>query len=412
MALHSNISPSAAERWVGCPGSVRLCADQPPQPTSFAAAEGTAAHSLCEKLLKKEITKAQLLAMEGSVLKVEKFEIEITEDMIDGAMVFYDTVMGDFETWAKDKSVGITPHILVESRLVARDIDEHVYGTADAILAQGPNRLKVYDFKYGKGKVVEVEENLQMTIYSIGAALALYPNETRTEVEMIIVQPRAFHEDGPVRRWSVSVDYLKKEAARLKIAVAATRDPKAPTIAGSWCRWCAAKAICTAALGNVQSDAKLDFQVIPTPETVPAAMAAMSLEQMAAFLDKWEDALSGMLDAMRVRLKSELEAGAQIPGWKLVSGKSNRKWVDEAKVEADFGALFEVYEKKLLSPAKLEKIVGKGKLDAYTFKPEASKTLARVADPRPAVQTSAQEDFAALLGENDKGTVDELDGLM
>jgi hypothetical protein len=134
----------------------------------------------------------------------------------------------------------------------------------------------------------------------------------------------------------------------------------------------------------------------------------MTVRDMALALE-WDEAISAWFDAIRERAKELLASGQEVPGYKLVDGKSNRKWVDEKKVEEDFGALFEVYEKKLLSPAKLEKIVGKGKMDAYTFKPEASKTLAKVSDPRPATKSSAAEDFG---GHALPPPANELDGLL
>jgi hypothetical protein len=151
----------------------------------------------------------------------------------------------------------------------------------------------------------------------------------------------------------------------------------------------------------------------------------MTVEQMADVM-KWEDSFLSMFDAIRFRLKEVLESGGSVPGFKLVEGKSNRKWIDEDAVVREFAPVLgeeALYEKKLLSPSKLEKIVGKGKkggagsvvgkLDHLTFKPAANKTLARDTDPRPASITSAQEDFGGgdLLTQL-SANKDPLDGLM
>jgi len=406
MSLHSNISPSAASRWVACPGSVALCAASPKQKTSPAAAEGTACHELGEKLLKKTITRAQLTAMEGENIKVEDFDIEITEEMIEGAIFYADTIE---ERVAELKAQGKpAPVVLeVEKKVVATSIDEHVYGTTDAAAYQKGNTLIVGDLKYGKGVVVEVEDNKQGIIYAVGVMDTL-AGWAFDKVEIGIIQPRARHADGPVRWWSTTPKYLKERAAELKIAVAATREPNPKFEAG---RWCSGKAGCPVMLGATQKMAEVEFSDITKVASVNSLrdVRTMTPAEMSTVLE-WDEAISAWFDSIRERAKEMLQSGQEFPGFKLVDGKSNRKWIDEKKVEEDFGSLFEVYEKKLLSPAKLEKIVGKGKLDAYTFKPEASKTLARISDPRPAVKTSAQDDFTALG--NDKGPEDDLSGLM
>ena len=407
MALHSNISPSAASRWTACPGSVALCATLPPSKTSVHAAEGTACHNIGEKLLKKELTKADLIKMEGNTVMVEDFEIEITEEMIDAAILYYDTiasVVAEIKAMKKP-----APIILeVEERVVAKSIDEHVYGTADATIYQKGNLLVIADLKYGKGQVVEVVNNKQLIIYAI-AAMDTLGGWVFDKVRMGIIQPRARHEDGPVRWWEVSTAFLKEEAKKLKAAVAETRKENAAFNSGSWCRWCSGKAQCPAMYAAVQKTAEVDFAVDPLPtENALKDVRTMTVREMALALD-WDEAISAWFDAIRERAKEILQSGGEFPGYKLVDGKSNRKWIDEEDVARDFGALFEVYEKKLLSPAKLEKIVGKGKLDAYTFKPEASKTLAKSTDPRPATKTSAAEDFGAVLPPPQEN---ELDGLL
>ncbi len=411
MALHSNISPSAAARWVACPGSVSLCANSPKQKTSLVAAEGTACHYFGEKLLTKTFTRAQLNAMEGETIMVEDYEIEITEEMIESAIFYADTVE---ERVAEMKAQGKpSPVVLeIEKRVVAKSVDEHVYGTADAIIYQKGNELIISDLKYGKGVVVEVVGNKQGIIYAIGV-MDTIAGWAFDKVTIGIIQPRARHEEGPVRWWTVTPAYLKEQAALLKKAVAATRAENPEFSAGSHCRWCDGKANCPAMLGAVQKQAEIDFSDVRVLPSVHALkdVKSLSYEEMALALE-WDEAISSWFSAIRERAKEALQNGESFPGYKLVEGKSNRKWIDEAQVAQDFGALFDVYEKKLLSPAKLEKIVGKGKLDAYTFKPEASKTLAKVSDPRSAVRTSAQDDFKPLLGKDNKGPGDELAGLI
>jgi hypothetical protein len=134
-----------------------------------------------------------------------------------------------------------------------------------------------------------------------------------------------------------------------------------------------------------------------------APAASMSIEEAARVL-AWKDTVMQMFSALEERLKNELEAGRPVPGFKLVDGRSNRKYISEDEVIKEFEPILgpRIYEKKLLGPAKLEKLLGgKGKLDHLTMKPQASKTIARDSDPRRATVTSAQSDFAVLT--NDKG---------
>ena len=414
MALHSNISPSAAGRWTACPGSVALCAKCPPQPTSVHAAEGTAAHSLGEGLLRGTFTKGQLVEKIGQTIKVEDFDIEITEEMVEAVSLYYDKVM---EVVEEIKGMGKTAPVTVEieKRVTAKSIDAHLYGTSDVFVYQKGNLLVVPDFKYGKGVAVEAVNNKQLMIYAI-AAMDTINCWAFDKVRMGIIQPRANHPEGPCRWWEVSVQKLKEEAAELKLAVARTRLPNAPVSAGTHCRWCAAKAECPAVYARVQKEAAVDFSVLapaveaeaPIPSSTLPALASMTIEQMARTLE-WKDTVKGLFESIEMRLKAELEAGREVPGFKLVDGRANRKWTSEEAVEAEFGPILgeAIYEKKLLSPAKLEKIVGKkgGKLDHLTFKPEAPKNLARCSDTRPAAKSSAQEDFG---GSNSLNLLEQL----
>jgi hypothetical protein len=285
----------------------------------------------------------------------------------------------------------------------------------------------VPDYKHGKGVAVNAEGNNQLIIYAI-AVMDTINCWAFDKVRIGIIQPRANHPEGPVRWWEIPVSRLREEAATLKAAVALTRSPNAPLAAGSHCRWCAAKAECPALVMKAQRELNADFGVlapaveeaIPAPSPTLPAIMSMSVEQMARTLE-WKETMVGLFESIEMRLKAELESGKEVPGFKLVDGRANRKWVDEAAVEAEFGPLLgeTLYEKKILSPAKLEKIVGKkgGKLDHLTFKPEAPKNLARSSDSRPpaAPTSSVEADFGgsnALLAQlGNEQSQDPLDGL-
>ena len=406
MALHSNISPSAAARWINCPGSVALNAAAPKQKSGIHSATGTCAHGLGEKLLKGDITKAQLLNMEGETIKVEGFDILVDEKMIEGVLLYYDTVQ-EFRAEAS-KDAGAPVMALVEQKLIASSIDEHVYGTADVVIC-GKKYLDIMDYKNGQS-VVEVEENPQLTIYGI-AGLDHFRANDRTHVRLTVIQPNARHSEGKVRTWEAPISYLTKQAEVLKKAVAATRETDPKFACGSWCKYCAGNnGTCPEKFRAVQKMAQTDFTAInkaPAVGSLPE-VRLMTVQQRAQAYE-WKEAIISWFKALEEGLFEELEAGREVPGWKTVDGdKGNRKWIDEAAVVSEFGALFDIYEKKLLSPAKLEKIVGKGKASHLTERPEGKKIMVRSSDPRPPAKTSAADDFGAVGVTDDNG----LDGLM
>lgn len=401
---HSHLSPSAAGRWTACPGSVALSANIPPEPSSVHAAEGTVAHDLAYQLLTGKTSHAKLLERVGETVMESDHEIEITEEMVDGAKVYHDAVFAIVkEMRAKNKPAVIT--MKAEEKVRATSVDIDLFGTADCVVFQKGAELVVVDYKYGKGVPVEVRGNKQMTIYAIGAMDSVAMSRAFDRIRLVIVQPRAPHKDGPVREAVVTKEEIEAAVEELQEAVKATRAPSPKVVAGSHCRWCPAKSVCPALLNRAQEMAKSDFSVAPSSvaPSLVASVDGMSLDQALNAL-QWEDTLVGFFKAIRARLEHELNAGRPVPGWKLVEGKSNRVWMDEGQVERELGALFgdEIYApRKVKSPAQAEKLVGKGKIDHLTMKPAGKIVMVEDSDPRPAVLPSSapETDFTALLPE-------------
>lgn len=398
---HSHLSPSAAGRWTACPGSVALSANIPPEPSSVHAAEGTVAHDLAYQLLTGKTSHAKLLERVGETVMESDHEIEITEEMVDGAKVYHDAVFSIVkEMRARNKPSVVT--MKAEEKVRATSVDIDLFGTADCIVFQKGAELVVVDYKYGKGVPVEVKGNKQMTIYAIGAMDSVAMSRAFDRIRLVIVQPRAPHADGPVRTAEVTKEEIEAAVEELQEAVKATRAPSPKVVAGSHCRWCPAKSVCPALLTKAQEVARADFAVEPTVAALPD-VASLTMDQALNAL-QWEDTLIGFFKAIRARLEHELNAGKHIPGWKLVEGKSNRVWMDEGQVEKELGALFgdEIYApRKVKSPAQAEKLVGKGKIDHLTMKPAGKIVMVEESDPRPAVLPSSapETDFTALLPE-------------
>lgn len=396
-SAHSNLGPSSAERWFNCPGSVALSASLPPPPSSVHAAEGTVAHDVAYQLVSSKATIEKLRARVGETVMQDGFEIEITDEMIDGAIEYHDIIQKDLGILMM---AGRPADIVTkaEVRVEARTLHKKLYGTADFIIYQKGHKLIVYDYKYGKGVIVDPKENKQAVIYAIGA-MDTEAGPAFDEIEVVIVQPRASHVDGSVRRWTVDTDWLFQFKVAIGEAADRTDRPGAALVAGKWCRFCPAKAVCPEVYKDVQRQAQVDFAVVPPVVAKGSGLpdvSRLSIDKLTRALD-WEDHVNSWFEAARMRVKEMLESGFEVPGYKLVEGKSNRRWVDEETVISRFAPLFgkdALYEKKLLSPAKLEKIVGKGQLDDLTMKPEVPKTVAPESDPRPAAKLTAAEDFA------------------
>jgi hypothetical protein len=356
---------------MNCPQSVQLIAklNLVQKPSKYAV-EGTVAHGLLEEYMTGKVSALDLLERVGDVVTEQGFDITIEEEMVNAIFAFHDEVKADEALLTKPAKVSKA----AEMRVCATSVDQDLWGTADYILYQPGNKLFVYDFKYGRGKVVEADENKQMALYAIAVLDSV--NLPFSTVELVIIQPR--QSDG-VRRWTTSVAWLRAFAAQAKKAVEETRSPSARLAAGDWCRWCpAASAGCPAQFGLIQQEAQKVF-AFPEPRLLP-------LEKLAAAL-QYEDAINSWFEGVKVVIREKLEAGEEVPGWKLVQKKTNRKWVNEQDVEAKFAPLIgdRLYEKSILSPSKLEKIVGKDEVAPLTFKPDGGNAIAPTSDKREAL---------------------------
>lgn len=366
--------------------------------------------------------------------------VPVTPEMRNAIFEYADLVMTTFGAIEGPKK------LYIEHRVSLANLSppEEMFGTADAIIVSGrthpvngvtePQQLVVIDLKYGTGVVVEVRDNPQLMEYALASMLSV-PHEgdgmwADARFRTIIVQPRAPHPDGSVREWEYSYDEIREFGHKLLKGAHAAHAPDAPLTPGSWCRWCKAAAFCPALMKETQDVAQREFDTYVTPDnatiTIPTARFDLthpddkytleiveakydvvtpdpdriSLGQAIAVLDKAE-MVEGFIAAIRERIRAEIAAGREVPGWKLVAGRPQREWVSEADVEEWYrdhvGGAGELYEMTMRSPAQIEKIVGKKNLPADLYrKVSKSEKLVRADDPRPALPSSAQKEFAAL----------------
>lgn len=278
MTTHAKLSPSAYARWMNCPGSVALIEDLDIDGgTSFAAEEGTAAHALGEKCLLDESNAADHLGV-----KIYG-DFKVTEEMAEAVQVYLDFIRGCINA-AENDFIDTKLEVEVKCSLRSYRIPGLDGGTSDTLLTHEDHSIHVIDYKHGKGVAVEIENNGQLMQYGLGAVLKQH-NPDNMIIVLTIVQPRAFHPDGPIRSIEMKgKDLIKWGAKTLVPAAKATLEKDAPLIPGeSQCRWCAARGNCTALYKRTQEVAIADFK----DETFPDPRV-MTPDQMMVVMDHAE----------------------------------------------------------------------------------------------------------------------------
>lgn len=380
--IHSHLGASSSYRWMACPGSVALSKDVPRKDTVFSK-EGTAAHKLGEI--------AYEAGMHPSNWLGEKIEgVEVTNNMVEAVAIYVD--------YLRDLAI-LDNDLKLEHKFDLSKLNPPapMFGTSDCT-CYVPLKFKliVADYKHGAGVAVEVENNSQLMYYALGAMLELGKQKKVKEIEMVIVQPRAQHRDGPIRKWSCTRQDILKFAGDLIAAAQKTMTPEADLHAGKHCRFCPAQPRCPALHHETKEIAKLEFA-----ESAPLVdPRLLSAEQVSYILER-ADLIEDWVRSIRVHVQSELEAGKNIPGWKLVQKRALRAWNDpkEVKMWATEHGLDdeELYDYKMKSPAALEKIVGKKDLPKELYSAVSSGyTLAPASDPRTAITNVAADEFSAL----------------
>lgn len=402
---HARLAPSAAHRWIECPGSVRLSEGIPNETSSFAA-EGTAAHEVCAKCLQDGVDAATFAGMfvdvkNGAIVETpedtndENRFFEVTEEMVDAVQMYVDHVNSLATTGAS---------VDVEQRLDMTHLHPGIFGTGDAtVLVDG--HLHVCDFKYGKGVAVDADDNPQLLLYAAGAARR-HHNAQISRLTMHIIQPRAPHNAGPVRSYEMDLLDLFEFEDRLALAAAETDKPDAAFKAGEWCRFCPAQPICPTVRVARLSAAADEFGDVGEPITLTPP-GGLSPERLGNVL-KEADMIGNYVKAVQEYAHAQACNGNMPEGFKLVAKRAIRKWVNE---EAAKGALYDLgatnddilTEPKLKSPAQLEKLFpgknAKARGEAMAdlvVKQSSGLNLAPIEDPRPAVKADAASEFGGV----------------
>ena len=327
---HARFSPSQAYRIKECPGSVALCEQAPPEPPSPYAEEGTKAHEHMERLMIRT--------------RASDWDT-VPEDMRPHLRVFTDYVdevlkEGVFE-------------MQVEARLEIPGIPG-AGGTVDCLLVDKRNgRIEVIDLKYGQGVIVEVDESPQLKQYALAAVMNLKPPED-WKVRITIIQPRAQHHEGPIRSVDMTAGDLYEFSLEVFDMVEKASKPNAPRNPGSWCNWCQARTICPEIQELAARTCRDDFSDITqiTPDIGNDLMFPDRIGDIltaGVIIKRW-------LSSVEKLAINRLQAGEEIPGWKLVAQKPTRKWradLKEFEIINKLRAVLPQYGLGAIAPRKL-----------------------------------------------------------
>lgn len=373
MGVHALLSASSSHRWLECPPSARLSESYEDKVSGYAQ-QGTDAHSLCQYKLEKALG-IKTKNPTGSLTYYDAEMEQCAEDYADYVLELLEDV----------KQICQDPIVLIEQRLDFSRFVENGFGTGDCvIIADGT--LYVIDYKHGKGVLVSAMENPQMQCYAIGALELFDGIYDINAVCMTIYQPR---------KENVSMFTMSKEdlycwaentlAPTAKLAYAGEGEFKA----GEHCQFCHAKAVCRKRAEYNLELARYDFQMPATLET----------DEIEAILPKVDELISWANDIKEYALQQAL-SGVKFDGWKVVYGRSNRKYVDEiavAKTVSEAG--YNPYEEKLLGITAMTSVLGKKKFEELLSdlieKPQGKPVLVISTDKRPKINT-AQEDFSEV----------------
>ena len=367
---HAVLSASSSHRWLNCNPSARLEQEFEDRETE-AAAEGTAAHALCEHKLRRAL-KMQ------SRKPISKYDCEEMDTHTDNYVQFV------LETISQAKEHCADPIINIEQRLDFSCYVPHGFGTGDCIII-ADKTLHIIDFKYGQGVLVEAEQNPQMMLYALGA-LRIYDTLYDIEdVAMTIYQPRREN----ISTWTITVSNLLSWAENELVPKAKLAfDGKGEYMPGPWCTFCKAAVKCRARAEEKLALAQYEF-------AQPPLLTDAEIEEILGKLDdltRWADEIKSYAQ------DAALNHGKQWHGYKVVEGRSVRKYSDEEAVieAANAAGYHDIFRKTLLPITEMEKLMGKQEfaevLSGLIIKPAGKPTLVPITDKRPAM-TKANIDF-------------------
>jgi len=370
---HAILSASSAHRWLACPPSAVVAASYPSESSPYAQ-EGTLAHEVAEWV-------ASGRSKKGPPLE-KGLDDGVTPEMLEYARGYADYIQEQIKS---EDAV-----VLLEQRVDFSPWVPDGFGTCDCIILQG-DEMVIIDYKYGVGVPVSAEGNPQMKLYALGALNDFGIAYDVTHIEMHIYQPRI----NNVSDCALVVEDLLEWAEQTVAPIAQLAvKGEGGYSAGDHCKFCPHA-------GRCQWLTQVCTEFVETHD-LRVAVPVLAPHQVAEVL-AMEPLISLWLKRVKAQAMTTLLDGGEVPGWKVVEGKlGNRKWTDEQAVLAKLAEArynFEdITETKLLSPAAMDKALGKKKvaelLDGLIDRSPGSPTIVPASDKRPAYNRA--DDFEKL----------------
>lgn len=378
---HALLCASGSKKWLNCTPSARL-EEQLPDRESEYAKEGRLAHAIGELKLRKHFTPMgpKKYADEMRKLQADPLYNSEMQGYTDDYLDYVQQVVHSFPS---------TPYVVIEKKLDFSHIAPEGFGTGDCLILGG-NILNVVDLKYGEGVPVSAENNSQMMLYALGALRAYSLLYAINTVRMAIVQPRL----GSPSEWSITAQDLRAWGESIKPRAQLAFAGEGEFCAGSWCDdcFCRAGALCRARANTMTALEAFGGNLPPLISDAEVGEILTQAQTLKAWVSDLEEyALSALLQ------------GVEIPGWKAVEGRSNRKFTN---VDVAFKVLTEagydeaiLYERKPITLTAVETLLKKKQfnemLGSYVIKPPGKPTLATETDNREALRLTptAEEAF-------------------
>lgn len=382
---HANLSASGAHRWLVCTPSASMekgLADT----TSEFAKEGTFAHELSELFFAHQHQGMTKRTFNSKFKKMKENEF-YSEELLQHVEEYVDLVTERINA-AKARSK--SPVLLFEERLDLTDYVPESFGTGDVIVYSG-GVLEIIDLKFGKGIEVSAENNSQLRLYGLGALSIFDMIEDVEEVVMTIIQPRLDN----ISSEALTADELRKWGTEfVKPRAEMAHNGEGEFVAGDHCRFCKIKHTCRA-----RAEKQL---AVPNKLEDPNLLTA---DEIADILFQADELQKWAKDVQDFALE-KAQDGMMFEGWKVVEGRSTRKYADEEKVLEELKRKYkitDISETKVLTISKLEKRIGKKMVEDLigdlVVKPPGKPALVPESDKRPAVGAeTAQAEFDVIGG--------------
>lgn len=366
MTKHSQYSPSGASRWLACTASVKAasCYSRCESPYAF---EGSVAHELAEKCLRTNNSPTAAIGRTRYNKQLD-LTVTVTQEMADHVQTYINYIN-------QVKESCFEPKVLIEERVSI--LNSLSFGTVDCLIVDHPNNIiHIIDLKYGKGVRVDAYKNEQLMMYALG----MFDN--RFKAELHVVMPRLNHFDT----YTCEVDELFKFAQTVQIAIKDIQEDNTHFKPGEkQCLWCPHKANCEALTEHTH---KCTIDMFDSLDSLD------SLEQdkkKKEILDN-KNLIIKFLSTVEADVTVRLKGGQEFTGYKLVEGRSNRKWCVDAEEALLLKLGVKAYApEELIGVTEAQKKLGKTFVDDHTTKSEGKTVLVKDSDKRKSLSESIKD---------------------